>query len=230
MIDIHTHVLPGVDDGSESVEESVSMLLSLARQGVTTAVATPHFYATQLEPERFFRHRQRAADRLAVAMSGQRLGIDLLLGAEVLFFEGIAQTEQLPRFCIQGTQLLLLEMPFTPWSERWVREVLTISDRDDITVVLAHVDRYLRYTTPAVFEQMLDCGILFQANADFFERLSTRRTAFGMLREEMIHFLGTDCHNLTTRAPNMAAALDLIGKRLGGGAVERLEEIQRRYF
>ena len=61
MIDLHTHVLPGMDDGSRSPEESARMLRELAAQGVTLAAATPHFYAGENSPDRFLRRRKEAA-------------------------------------------------------------------------------------------------------------------------------------------------------------------------
>ena len=64
MIDVHTHILPGIDDGSKSVEMSLEMLRILASQGVTTVVATPHFYATRNNPESFYEDRQRAREQL----------------------------------------------------------------------------------------------------------------------------------------------------------------------
>ena len=60
MIDLHTHILPNVDDGSSSLEESLALLRMLASQGVTLTAATPHFYATSDTPEKFFRRREAA--------------------------------------------------------------------------------------------------------------------------------------------------------------------------
>jgi len=82
MIDLHTHILPNVDDGSSSLEESLALLRMLASQGVTLTAATPHFYATSDTPEQFFRRREAAWQQLSGAMeSGMPC---VLLGAEVL--------------------------------------------------------------------------------------------------------------------------------------------------
>ena len=83
MIDLHTHILPNVDDGSSSLEESLALLRMLASQGVTLTAATPHFYATSDTPEQFFRRREAAWKQLSGAMeSGMPcvlLGADLFL-------------------------------------------------------------------------------------------------------------------------------------------------------
>ena len=109
MIDLHTHILPNVDDGSSSLEESLALLRMLASQGVTLTAATPHFYATSDKPEQFFLRRESAWQQLSAAMeSGMPC---VLLGAEVAFYRNISQMQQLERFCIGSSRLLLLEMP-----------------------------------------------------------------------------------------------------------------------
>ena len=105
MIDLHTQILPNVDDGSSSLEESLALLRMLASQGVTLTAATPHFYATSDAPEQFFRRRESAWQQLSAAMeSGMPC---VLLGAEVAFYRNISQMQQLERFCIGSSRLLL---------------------------------------------------------------------------------------------------------------------------
>lgn len=81
MIDLHTHILPGMDDGSRDVLESLAMLEASAAQGVGLVAATPHFYAEENSPERFLSRRAEAAQRLRAAL---RPGLpEIRLGAEV---------------------------------------------------------------------------------------------------------------------------------------------------
>lgn len=82
-----------------------------------------------------------------------------------------------------------------------------------MTVLLAHVERYLGGQPPAVWEALLDWGVLNQCNADFFLRWRTRRKALQMLREGRIHFLGSDSHNMDTRPPRLGKALEILGER-----------------
>ena len=141
MIDIHTHVLPGLDDGSGSLEESLWLGHVLARQGVKLFAATPHFYATQESPQDFLRRRERAEHQLFLHWPQEFP--PFLMGAEVRFFDGMSRTQELPLLVLEGTNLLLLEMPFSPWSSRMVEEVLEIQERRGLQVLLAHVERYL---------------------------------------------------------------------------------------
>ena len=110
MIDFHSHILPSIDDGSKDVEMSLQMVALLQKQGVDTVCATSHFYATQRSPERFLQRRAEAYEALRAALPEDAPAIRL--GAEVLYFPGISHMAALPQLCLEGTKLLLLEMPF----------------------------------------------------------------------------------------------------------------------
>ena len=179
MIDLHTHILPNVDDGSSSLEESLALLRMLASQGVTLTAATPHFYAASDKPEQFFLRRESAWQQLSAAMeSGMPC---VLLGAEVAFYRNISQMQQLERFCIGSSRLLLIEMPFEPWSERVLAETLEISERG-IQVVFAHVERYFRFQRADMWQRLSDRGIYMQTNAN----------ALLALRADEHHVAGVD--------------------------------------
>lgn len=221
MIDLHSHILPQMDDGSRSVDESLQMLAALAAQGVTEVAATPHFYASENSPERFLARRRHAWQQLAPRLTASLPAVHL--GAEVLYFEGIAGYEQLTQLCLTGTDTLLLEMPFRPWSRRMHDELRELAARRDVTVLLAHMERYLPYVEEEDWQRIAGSGVLLQSNAGFFCGFSTRRKALRLLREGWIQVLGTDCHNMTSRAPHMDEAVRRIARALGEDAVQRLE-------
>ncbi len=199
MIDFHTHILPGVDDGSASVAESLAMLREEARQGVREVVLSPHFYPEHTSPDRFLEKRQRAWETLMPALEE---GLPKLhLGAEIQYFEGISRAEKLGKLTIQGSRILLLEMPFCPWTERMVNEIHALQAKGEVQVMLAHIDRYLHMIHKGLVDRFLEDGILIQANLDFLTHWSARRKALTMLRQGQIHALGSDCHNMNNRAP-----------------------------
>jgi protein-tyrosine phosphatase len=213
MIDIHSHILPGMDDGSGSIEESVALLQQLTQQGVQLVAATPHFYASQESPTQFLKRRQKAAKQLRRAWPKQPPII--ALGAEVRYFDGMSYTEELDLLKLEQTNVLLLEMPFTTWSGRMVAEVLEIQSRRNTKVLLAHIERYLSMQKPDVWKKLLAEGVLMQCNAEFFLDWRTKRKALRMLKEGKIHFIGSDCHNLTVRPPKIGAAMAVIDQALG---------------
>ena len=225
MIDFHSHVLPGMDDGSSSVEESVRLLTALGEQGADTVAATSHFYATRQTPARFLERRAAAAEQLR-PMLNDRLP-RILLGAEVLYFPGVSRMEELSKLCLQGTNLILLEMPFETWTNGMFREVQELARSGRFTVLLAHIERYYDLQPVSVWDSLLEAGVLMQANADFFLRFRSRRKALKLLQEGRIHLLGTDCHNMQSRPPRMGEAVEFIRKRLGSDTLDEMEALGR---
>ena len=227
MIDLHSHILPEMDDGSESREMSLAMLDVMARHGVETVVATPHFYASRDLPEAFLERRDKA---LALLGQVKPEHPKLLWGAEVAYFDGMGRSAQvLERLRLGDSKLLLVEMPFGKWNTRMVREICDLPLQTGLTPVLAHVDRYRQKDQLlGNMDQLLDCGVLFQCNAEAFLRFGSRGWALKLIRNGMVHFLGSDTHNLTTRQPNLGDAARVIEKKLGGETLEDLMAFSRQ--
>lgn len=221
MVDLHTHLLPAMDDGSKNVDESIALLKMLAEQNVTLLAATPHFYANDESLDDFLRRRQ--VSYASLQESGGNF-LPILLGAEVLYYNGISKLNGLTRLCIGNSKLLLLEMPIMRWTEYTVRELFELSRRSDLTVVLAHVERYLHLQSPALWDKLYESGILMQMNASFFVRMRTRRIGLNLLREQKIHFLGSDCHDLKSRKPTMDHAAACITKALGSEYLRHMSD------
>ena len=229
MIDFHSHILPGIDDGSRNVKMSLGMIEALGRQGVDTICATSHLYVSQRTPEHFLERRQEAYELLEPVLNDDAPRI--LLGAEVLYFPGISRLESLPDLCLEGTDVLLLEMPFTEWQEYWVREVQDLALSGEFTILMAHIERYYARQPRQVWDRLLELDVLMQANADYFLqqdsifRFRNRNKALKLLKEGRIHLLGTDTHNLTSRPPRMKEARAVIREELGKQALERIDEL-----
>ena len=226
MIDFHSHILPGIDDGSRSVEMSLRMLDMLAAQGADTVCATSHFYATQRTPSHFLDRRQEAWEALKPALPEN--APEILLGAEVLYYPGITRMRELPRLCLEGTNLLLLEMPFTAWSEYYTREVEELAHSGEFTVLLAHIERYFFKQPIAVWDRFLELDIVMQSNADFFLPFRTKRKALKLLREGRVHLLSSDAHNTSSRAPRLDEAASVIEKKLGPRTLREMDRLGRR--
>ena len=218
--DFHSHILPGIDDGSKDVSMSLKMIRALQKQGVDTICATSHFYATQRSVSHFLERREEAWEMLEAELPDS--APEILLGAEVLYFPGISRMKELPELCLEGTDILLLEMPFHPWSDYYIREVKELANSRRFTILMAHIERYYFLQPVSVWDDFLDLDIIMQSNAEFFLPFKTRRKALKLLKEERIHVLGTDTHNMTSRPPRMDEAREIIRKHLGQ---ETLDEI-----
>lgn len=227
IIDFHSHILPGIDDGSASVAESIAMLRLEAEQGLRRVVATPHFYAAYDSPERFLEKRDRAEAALRAAMAQETDLPELLIGAEVYFFRGMSESEWLPRLTIREKHCILIEMPPVPWPEDFYRELAAIYDRWGIVPIVAHVERYAgRLLHRGILRKLEQLPVMIQANADYFLTGGTSALAMRMLKAGQIHLLGSDCHNLSCRKPNLAAAVERIQSKLGQDGISRILECQ----
>lgn len=222
-IDFHTHILPEMDDGSSSTEESVRMLHASVQDGISCVVLTPHYQAERESPDRFLERREHCLEQLQKVWT--RKMPRLIPGAEVSYYDGISCMRELPRLCAGTSRCLLREMPFCPWTERMLSEVISLSVRGGYHVVLAHVERYLRFQKEEVFLRLMEQGIRFQANAGFFVDWRTRRKAFCLLKYGRIHLLGSDSHNMMQRPPDLGEACRLFHEK---GCDEQLQEIMDR--
>lgn len=222
MIDWHCHILPNMDDGSQSVAESVSLINMQKSQGVSTVVLTPHFYANDESVDTFLERREKSLYELESQLYSDSPRI--LLGAEVRYYQGISRLADLKKLRIEGSQLLLLEMPMCTWSEYMIRELIELSFKGDIKIVLAHIERYFSLQKRSVWERLFESGILAQVNASFFASIFTKRKAMAMLKKGNVHFLGSDCHNTTSRPPKMKGAFKVIRRKLGRDFIEQMNE------
>lgn len=227
MIDIHTHILPGVDDGSPDPETTCRMLRLSREHGVTDIAATSHFYASSDTMESFLQRRGAAYERIPQQDDMPRIH----LGAEVAYFAGISNSDELTQLQIGNTGLILIEMPFVPWTKAMVEDVCNMATHLRLQPVLAHVERYRGMgQIKQYLPQLLEADVLLQCNAGAFQSGFKGKWALDMLRKGNIHFIGSDCHNMAARPPRMDAAAKVIQEKCGQQALQDLTDFARTYF
>lgn len=219
MIDFHTHILPNVDDGPKTIEESLEILKTLEELNIDTVCLTPHYYASRKTPERFIEKRNKAYEELKEAYSGN---IKFLLGSEVCYYSGISNLKEITSLRLEGTKLLLLEMPSVPWNNLVINEVLSLNARDDIQVVLAHIERYIDFQKKETLDLLIRSQVLFQSNLSFFYGIFRRKKALKMLNN--ISFIASDVHNKETLAKDKKV-LDYLNKHGLENIVKKEKEI-----
>ena len=219
MTDLHTHILPRMDDGSGSVAESLALLEREAAQGVDTVVLTPHFYREREPAPRFLARRQAALEALEEARPPG--GPALVLGAEVAWFPSLHHEERLEELCLGGTRQLLLELPFQPWTPLVLNQVYGFYGATGVTPVFAHVERYLSIQDRARIDDLISMGFPMQMNADSLLSLRSRGKCLGLLRRGR-WYVASDCHNLTARPPRLGQAAALLRRKLGRETADRL--------
>lgn len=208
MIDFHSHLLPQMDDGADSVAMSLAMLRRSFLQGVDLMVASSHFYADEEYPQDFLRRRNRSLQKLWEAMLlSPEVYPRVVPGAEVLYFPGISQAEEMEALRIGNSRCILIEPPMTNWTEDMLDEITGLGENFSLTPVIAHVDRYmLMLRDETLIDRVQERNLAVQVNASYFLYPKTAKSAIRNLKAGRIHLIGSDCHNLDSRAPNLDLA------------------------
>jgi protein-tyrosine phosphatase len=213
VIDLHTHILPGIDDGARTLEDALDMARAFVGEGVTAVAATPHVrddYPTS------------AAEMLQAVSSLQRVldreGIPLVLlpGAEVAV-EWIMRLEarELRRLTLAGNgRYVLVETPYHGWPAAVVEGLLRLQTAG-FTPVLAHPERNpIVQKTPSLLAPLVDSGLLVQVTAASLDgRLgkAAHRTGHRLVTSELAHVVASDAHAPHVRAAGLLSAVDAIG-------------------
>lgn len=214
MIDFHTHILSGMDDGAKTSAIAVQMLSDSYAQGIDTVVSTSHCYITdQASISLFLEKRKARYKRLCevIAEAGYPLP-QIRLGAEVhmqLDFSGYKDLDQL---CVAGTRYMLIEMPYGKWDQQ-LYDCLYSLQLKGIRPILAHIERYAVHEKE--FSALRELGLLYQVNADSFLRFPEKRFLLKLYEENMIHVLGSDMHDAQIRATHIKDAVRIIRKKYG---------------
>ena len=214
MIDTHTHILPGIDDGAQSVSESLSMLRRSKAQGVDTVVLTPHFYPARESVESFLTRRAAAFDQLRNALTEDLPR--LVLGAEVAWCPGLEHMEELTELTMGQSNYLLLELPYMAWTEEELGGVRCLIQDGRVVPVIAHVERFLRLQRRGQYQALRQMQVPMQLSAGIFTKLFG-----GLIARRLLHdgawMIGSDCHDLSVRPPCMQKAARYIQAHIPEG-------------
>lgn len=189
MIDFHAHILPGADHGCADAETAKAQLTFARNAGVEEVIATPHFYPQKHRVNTFLESREASA-RLLQEIAKEGTFPPVRLGAEVLLCEGLDGMEGLSSLCVDGTNILLLEMPFVEVTDGMLATAGRIEKELGLRVLWAHIDRYEQKTA----QKALSLIPRAQLNAGAFSSFFCRRTCLAYLKEGVVYALGSDIH------------------------------------
>ncbi len=223
MIDFHAHILPGIDDGSKNVEMSLEMLTDAYENGTEVVVSTSHIYTEdESDIDAFIEKRAAALARLedGVRKSGKKIP-GLRLGAEVYMKPHVGNYDSVRRLAISGTDYILLEMPYSGWSNELYEAVYNVQTLG-LKPIMAHIERFLQFRKE--FEQLKSLDVIFQVNSESFLHRPMRKELLKLFDEGYVQLLGSDMHNTSSRPNTMPEALEIIEKHFGAGFVKILEK------
>lgn len=219
----HCHILPGIDDGAKDVETSLAMIEMLKEQGIERIVATSHFYAhREKSVAEFLKKRQAAFERIKDKSPIK----NIYLGAEVAVEHGISELNDIEKLAVEGTRLILLELPYRTYSKWMSEEIYNIGAEYGLKVMLAHVHRYLEYYNKDEMEGILSTKSVMQINNEAFSSWKEKKLAKGVIADEKEFVFGSDTHNTDDRKPNW----DLLKKKVKSEIIELSDRILEKYM
>jgi protein-tyrosine phosphatase len=218
VIDLHSHVLPGIDDGPADMTGSLALAAAASRDGTSTMAATPHLRADfpQVRPEELAERCRSLAEQLRAA----NVPIDIVSGAEVdvrWATEASDEELRLASFAQRGNDLLV-ESPYGPVTSAFEDLLVALAGRG-YRIVLAHPERNRSFQTrPQRLERLVALGVLLQvtthAVASTERNSRSRWLAQGLVEHDMAHIIASDAHDASNRRPPMLSTAVAAARRL----------------
>ena len=224
LIDIHSHALPGVDDGARDTETAIEMLRIMYDEGITEAILTPHYHRGHMQKD-IATVRSRFDELVYRAKEDDVAShIRLLLGCELYYYPSAVEWLEEGRVSsMAGSDYVLLEFGYT-MEKRTIIEGVSNVVRAGYRPIIAHVERYegLKFK-PENVRELVECGAYIQVNSESVGRgFGSRRFVSKLLREDLVHFVATDAHDTGSRRPRLRSAAMYIHKHFGEEACRRI--------
>ncbi len=224
IFDIHSHILPKVDDGASSLEESVELLKILKSQKVDAVIATPHLDISSGKAEKVATRAQQAMETLKKAAENIPHP-EMFLGYEVAYFRGISKTEEVKKYTISGTNYILIELPMFKIDEKTVDDILEMAYNFNLIPIFAHLERYFKVEGFKDILSLVEQGDAFaQITAEAFRGLFNRNKADKLIEGGYVSFVGSDCHSVLKRPPKINEFYESVLKRYSEGFIKFLSE------
>ena len=212
MIDLHSHIIHGIDDGSKSLEMSLEMLKISENEGVEYICATPHFITEEFE---FTRDKYlEKLNRLIIASREENLKIKILSGLEIYMHPNLPKLYKEKKIWgINDSEYLLIELPmgqFPMYTEDVFYELMLLG----ASPILAHPERNIKIMkNHDLIINLIKQGVLMQTNCgsllgDYGK--DVKKTAETFVKRNLVHILGSDGHNITSRKTNLKAAYSMV--------------------
>jgi len=211
MIDIHSHILPAIDDGSKNIRMTLDMLKNAEEDGTTEIVATPHFCKGYEETP--YEEVKKLVAKFNALVKNEGIKININYGQEVYYSENMIEDYKSGLIgCINDSRYLLFELPMRAF-EKETFDILYELQVMDIVPILAHPERYKPIIDkPSYINKFTREGILFQMNsgsvAGAFGK-NVKKTANILLEHGIYNFIGSDAHNSSNRSTGITDGIDL---------------------
>lgn len=220
VIDLHCHILPGIDDGADSLAEALAMARIAREEGIQKIVATPHLYREGVDAGSLGLMEEKAG-QLREALLRHGIEIEILAGAEVHISHNLIGEIRNNRMSLvlHGSSYMFVEFPaehIFPGVKNLFFDLMT----EGITPIIAHPERNRVFARqPALLFELVQMGALGQANSGSLTGLygmNAEETAFRFLDWNLIHFIASDAHNARSLPPKLREAVGRVEAVMGG--------------
>lgn len=218
MIDIHSHILPNIDDGSKDMDISIEMARLYIENGFHTVVATPHYVENSTMDNSYYKNIE-ILDNLKKELKLNGISLDIYLGNEIYICDNLFKNLQNEKITtLNNTKYILVELPFMDLPKNCLSVIDKLITLDYIPI-LAHPERNVVICEDInVLYDLIVKGCLVQINIPSIEGkygLEIKEATENMLKYNMVHFIGTDAHSNLRRSPNVARGIEIIKNIVG---------------
>lgn len=229
MLDIHSHILPGIDDGAKTLDEAIKMIEMAIEDGTKNIVATPH-YCKGFGEEKY-KDVKRRVEELKDELKKRKLNIEVYYGQEVYYSEKLLDDYENGIIgTINDGKYLLLELSMKEFQEKVLDDIYELR-LQGVTVILAHPERYSYFQNHLrMINRFIDEGCLFQLNIGSIlgkHGEKAKIAATELLKNNIYSFIGSDAHNLEKRTPEIKEGIESI-KNIDREFVEKIEDNSKK--
>lgn len=216
IVDIHSHILPNIDDGSKGIEMTLEMLKNAEENGTKEIVATPHYLLEYGEAT--IGEVKTLVDTVNLVAENEGIKIKVYSGQEVYFNEHIIENYLEGNIgTINDSRYMLIEFPMHRLDNN-IFDILYELQVRNIVPIIAHPERYKPIReNPTLINEFIDAGYLFQINAGSIEGKfgeSIRKTAKLFLENNIYNFIGSDAHDIENRNTGLQKAIEILNKEI----------------
>ena len=218
MIDIHSHILPNIDDGSKDIDISIEMARLYIENGFHTVVATPHYVENSTMDNSYYKNIE-ILNNLKKELKLNGISLDIYLGNEIYICDNLLENlEDKKITTLNNTKYILVELPFMDLPKNCLNVIDELINLG-YTPILAHPERNIVICEDInILYDLIIKGCLVQINIPSIEGkygLEIKETTENMLKCNMVHFIGTDAHSNLRRSPNVARGIEVIKNIVG---------------
>ena len=230
MIDIHSHIIPNVDDGSKSIDETVKLIKEAVDAGFTDVILTSHYipqgYETDAKELTIWR------EKLQDAITKENISLNLHTGMEVYITEEIVDSlEQGKLLTLANSKYLLIELPLNT-KVQYLSDIIFRLINKNIVPIIPHPERYsIVQKDPSIVKSWINQGCMLQCNFGSILGLygkTAKKTIKYLLKNDLVHFFGTDVHKKETIYIKVQTATKKIKKIVGAKKLEELTNTNAR--